>query len=130
MQSSRSTVDPALTTCTAFYEALDDVKERMKTGDVQPCWSTLWWDENAKGVDAKKLDYHEAAHAIGSSSFVAIATIGGPLHAFFLAMCHYPEWLPKMQEEIDRVCGDRLPAAEDIPNMPRSAPSAYPHHRS
>nr|POF04147.1 cytochrome p450 monooxygenase psod [Quercus suber] len=102
----------------AFYEALDDVKARMKAGTAEECWSRLWLN-NEKGVEACKLDHHEAAFAIGSASFVAIATIGGPLHAFFLAICHYPTWLPKLQEEIDRVCGDRLPAVEDIPNLPR-----------
>lgn len=102
----------------AFYEALDDVKAKLEKGDAPNCWSTLWL-EGEKGVQASKLDYHEAAYAIGSSSFVAIATIGGPLHSFFLAMCHYPEWLPKLQEEIDRVCGDRIPTVEDMPQLPR-----------
>lgn len=103
----------------AFYEALDDVKQRVQAGTAEgECWSKLWL-ENEKGVEACKLDHHEAAYAIGSASFVAIATIGGPLHAFFLALCHYPSWLPKLQEEIDRVCGDRLPAVEDMPRLPR-----------
>ena len=102
----------------AFYEALDDVKKRQESGTVEDCWSLLWLNSD-KGAEAKKLDYHEAAHAIGSSSFVAIATIGGPLHAFFLAVCEKPHWLPILQEEIDRVCGDRLPTKEDMPNMPK-----------
>ena len=102
----------------AFYEALDDVKTRMESGTVEDCWSKLWLNKE-KIVESTKLDYHEAAFAIGSSSFVAIATIGGPLHTFFLAMCHYPHWLPMMQEEIDRVCGDRLPTVEDMPQLPR-----------
>ncbi|KAJ8606892.1 hypothetical protein MRB53_040645 [Persea americana] len=102
----------------AFYEALDDVKARIEKGDSPNCWSTLWL-ENEKGVQASKLDYHEAAYAIGSSSFVAIATIGGPLHAFFLAMCHYPDALKKLQEEIDTVCGDHIPTVEEIPQLPR-----------
>ena len=102
----------------AFYEALDDVKSRVEAGNAEECWSQLWLTTE-KSKEASKLDYHEAAHAIGSSSFVAIATIGGPLHAFFTAVCHYPEWLPKLQEEIDRVCGDRLPVPEDMPNMPK-----------
>jgi len=102
----------------AFYEALDDVKDQLKAGTAKDCWSLLWLQDE-KNVKSTECNYHEAAFAIGSSSFVAIATIGGPLHAFFLALCHYPEWLPKMQEEIDRVCGDRLPTAEDMPNLPR-----------
>ena len=101
----------------AFFEALDDISERHKNGTAEECWSQLWL--NKESPEAEKLDYYEAAHAIGSSSFVAIATIGGPLHAFFLAVCQDPTWLPKLQEEIDSVCGDRLPAPSDQPNMPR-----------
>ena len=102
----------------AFYEALEDVKQELLAGKKKECWSSLWL-ENEKGVAATGLDFHEAAFAIGSSSFVAIATIGGPLHAFFLAVCQKPEWLPKLQEEIDRVCGDRLPVVEDMPRLPK-----------
>ncbi|KAK3722478.1 hypothetical protein LTR37_002470 [Vermiconidia calcicola] len=101
----------------AFYEALNDATERYKNGTGEECWSQLWLQSD-KSDEAKALDYHEAAHAIGSSSFVAIATIGGPLHAFFLAVCQNPEWLPRLQQEIDSVCGDRLPGPEDMPNMP------------
>lgn len=99
----------------AFYEALQDVKDRKIEGTGEMCWSRLWLESEKQQKD---LNWHEAAHAIGSSSFVAIATIGGPLHAFFTAMCHYPSWQTKVQEEIDRVCGDRLPTMEDMPNLP------------
>lgn len=102
----------------AFYEALNDVKAKVENGNAPNCWSKLWL-ENEKGIQAAKLDYHEAAYAIGSSSFVAIATIGGPLHSFFLALCHYPEWLPKLQAEIDEVCGDEIPTVEDMPRLPK-----------
>ncbi|RMX80617.1 hypothetical protein D0867_16369, partial [Hortaea werneckii] len=102
----------------AFYEALNDVKDRVNKGTAEECWSMLWLNQE-KGVEATKCDFHEAAYAIGSSSFVAIATIGGPLHGFFLAIAHRPEWLGELQEEVDRVCGDRLPAIEDIPNLPK-----------
>lgn len=100
----------------AFCEALQDVKNRMQRGGSPDCWSKLWL-EAEKGTE--HLDFYEAAHAIGSSSFVAIATVGGPLHAFFTAMCHYPSWRVKVQEEIDRVCGDRPPVITDLPDLPR-----------
>ena len=102
----------------AFYEALEDVKKRIEDGKAPECWASLWL-QHEKGVQSSKLDWHEAAYAIGSASFVAIATIGGPLHAFFLALAHYPGWLPKLQEELDRVCGDQLPTFEQIPQLPR-----------
>ncbi|KAF2772703.1 putative P450 monooxygenase [Teratosphaeria nubilosa] len=100
----------------AFCEALDDAERRLKSGDHTTLnWSRLWL-EKEKGTE--HLDRYEAAHAIGSSSFVGIATIGGPLHAFFLAMCHYPSWQIKVQAEIDRVCGDRPPTFDDMPQLP------------
>ncbi|KAK0308869.1 hypothetical protein LTR01_004749 [Friedmanniomyces endolithicus] len=99
----------------AFMEPLQEAKARNDAGILEDCWSNLWL-EKEKGTE--HLDFYEAAHAIGSSSFVAIATVGGPLHAFFLAMCHYPAWQRKVQEEIDRVCGDRLPSMDDMPKLP------------
>lgn len=99
----------------AFCEALQDVKEKSEAGNAPDCWSKLWL-EKEKGTE--HLDFYEAAHAIGSSSFVAIATVGGPLHAFFTAMCHYPSWQDKVVEELDRVCGDRTPTPADFPNLP------------
>lgn len=100
----------------AYMEALRDVKRRVNAGEPgTDCWSKLWV-EAEKGTE--HLDEYEAAHAIGSSSFVAIATVGGPLHAFFTAMCHYPSWQEKVQEEIDRVCPDQPPTMADMPNLP------------
>jgi cytochrome P450 len=100
----------------AFVEALEDVRQKHEAGNAPDCWSKIWL-EKEKG--SEHLDSYEAAHAIGSSSFVAIATVGGPLHAFFLAMCHYPSWQLQVQEEIDRVCGDRVPTVADFPQLPR-----------
>ncbi|KAK3677176.1 hypothetical protein LTR78_002714 [Recurvomyces mirabilis] len=99
----------------AFMEPLEDAVKRSKEGNLEDCWSKIWV---GKEKGSEHLDFYEAAHAIGSSSFVAIATVGGPLHAFFLAMCHYPAWQEKAQEELDRVCGNRLPTMEDMPKLP------------
>lgn len=99
----------------AFMEPLEDAQKLYAAGTLEDCWSKIWVSKE-KGTE--HLDFYEAAHAIGSSSFVAIATVGGPLHAFFLAMCHYPAWQVKVQEELDRVCGDRVPEMSDMPNLP------------
>jgi hypothetical protein len=102
----------------AFYEALQDVKDRIQIGTSKECWSKLWFENT--GVKAEhKLHFHEAAHAIGSSSFVAITTIGNPLHAFFSAMCQYPDWQAMAQEEIVTVCAARLPTFAEMPDLPR-----------
>lgn len=40
------------------------------------------------------------------------------LHSFVLAMLLHPDAQKAAQQEIDRVCGDRLPTAEDEPSLP------------
>jgi cytochrome P450 len=99
----------------AFMDALKAAEQSNKEGTGRMCWSKLWL-EHERGTE--HLDFYEAAHAVGSSSFVGIATIGGPLHAFFVAMCHYPAWQARAQEEIDRVCGGKPPTGEDLVNLP------------
>lgn len=37
---------------------------------------------------------------------------------YILAMTLYPQWQTRLQEEVDRVCGDRMPGPSDSPNMP------------
>ncbi|KAK0897660.1 hypothetical protein LTR91_022914 [Friedmanniomyces endolithicus] len=93
----------------AFYEAQEDVIKRYEEGTAEGSWTKLWLDK-AQGLEKSHLNKHEAAHAVGSNALVAIVTIGSPVHTFFTAMCHYPSWLPRLQEEVDRVCGDRLPS--------------------
>lgn len=99
----------------AFMEPLEDCKKRYDAGTLEDCWSKIWL---SKEKGSEHLDFYEAAHAVGSSSFVAIATVGGPLHAFFVAMCHYPSWQDKVVEELDRVCGNRVPEMSDMPRLP------------
>jgi cytochrome P450 len=44
-------------------------------------------------------------------------TTASTLVGFLQAMVLFPEAQRKAQEEIDRVCGDRMPELEDEPNM-------------
>lgn len=100
----------------AFYEAQEEVRAAVEAGTAEDSWMKIWLEKN---IEKGKLDQHEAAHAVGTNSLVAIATIGSPLHSFFLACCHYPSWFSRLQEEVDRVCGDnRLPTLGDLPEMP------------
>ena len=100
----------------AFYEAQEEVRTAVESGTAEDSWMKIWLQKN---IEKGKLDQHEAAHAVGSNSLVAIATIGSPMHSFFLAMCFYPSWMSRLQEEIDTVCGDsRLPTLGDLPYLP------------
>ena len=100
----------------AFYEAQEQVKAAVEAGTAEESWTKIWLEKN---IERGRLDQHEAAHAVGVNSLVAIATIGSPLHSFFLAMCHYPSWYTRLQAEVDRICGDdRLPTLGDLAEMP------------
>lgn len=100
----------------AFFEAQEEATKAFEDGTAEDSWTKIWLEKSA---EKSNLTKHEAAHAIGSNSLVAIATIGSPMHSFCIAMCHYPSWLLRLQEEVDRVCGDtRLPTLNDLPEMP------------
>ena len=100
----------------AFYEAQQEVKSAVAAGTAEQSWTKIWLE---KSIEKGKLSQHEAAHAVGVNSLVAIATVGSPLHSFFIAACHYPSWFKRLQYEIDRVCGDgRLPTLQDLPSLP------------
>lgn len=99
----------------AWSEAADTTEE-----DTANSWQRLWGDTNRDArSSSSKMDQVQAAHAIGTCAYVAIATIGSPLHAFFNAMAFHPSWMARLHVEVDEVCGDhRLPCMEDLPNMP------------
>jgi hypothetical protein len=122
----------------AFYEAQHEVEVAVKNGTAEDSWMKIWLEKN---IERGKLDQHEAAHAVGSNGLVVIATIGSPMHSFFLAIAHYPSWLPRLQNKVDGACGDgRLPTLADLPEMPilravvketirwrQAVPSGVPH---
>lgn len=68
-------------------------------------------EQNAK-------DEEFASCMLGFQNLVGVITIAGPLEFFLMAMTLNPKWQKKAQEEIDRVCGDRLPTTADIPDLP------------
>jgi hypothetical protein len=59
-----------------------------------------------------------ASCMLGFQNLVGVITICGPLQFFLMAMLLHPEWQRKAQEEIDRVCGNRMPTTADMPHLP------------
>ena len=46
-------------------------------------------------------------------------TTAAAMMSFVLSVVHHPEWLSKLQTEVDSVCGaDRLPTLQDTPQLP------------
>jgi len=73
----------------------------------------------SNGPDAWKFAYNlEGAYCVGMHAIAGALTIAAPMQTFLLAMCHYPQHHHMLQQEIDKVCGDRLPTRADSPNLP------------
>ncbi|KAK4214279.1 putative cytochrome P450 E-class, group I [Rhypophila decipiens] len=60
----------------------------------------------------------EAMNVVGLMAIAGALTIGSPIQSFLLAMCHYPEWQAKLQDEIDTALGGRCPQWEDREKLP------------
>ncbi|KAF9699163.1 hypothetical protein EKO04_002774 [Ascochyta lentis] len=100
-----------------FFQTMQSQVER----DIQEKTAPASWMKTFLTQGASKFGFKsdlEGAYAVGMHGIAGALTIAAPMQSFCLAMAHYPQYLPMLQEEIDRICGDRLPVAEDRPNMP------------
>ncbi|KAL2062757.1 hypothetical protein VTL71DRAFT_5829 [Oculimacula yallundae] len=64
------------------------------------------------------LTDEEKAYAVGMTTLIASVLESSPIQGLIVALCMYPEWQKKGQDEVDAVCGDRMPNADDIQNLP------------
>lgn len=58
-----------------------------------------------------------ASYLLGTLHEAGSDTTWSTLVGFIQAMVLFPEVARRAQEEIDRICGDRLPTMDDEPNM-------------
>jgi hypothetical protein len=98
-------------------------KDRMRRGELpNDTWAYRYF-EQIKREGNESLDQEEeqevfASCMIGFLNLVGVVTISGPLKFFLMAMALHPEWQKKAQDEIDRVCGDRMPTMQDFADLP------------
>ncbi|KAJ4289940.1 hypothetical protein N0V88_006737 [Collariella sp. IMI 366227] len=98
-------------------------KDRMKRGELpSDTWAWRYFDEIRRAGN-ESLDQEEeqevfASCMIGFLNLVGVVTISGPLKFFLMAMALHPVWQRKAQEEIDRVCGKRMPTMKDFADLP------------
>ncbi|EXJ71096.1 uncharacterized protein A1O5_06089 [Cladophialophora psammophila CBS 110553] len=64
------------------------------------------------------LSDFEIAYVMGTLLEGGSGTTSSAMQSYCLAMWHYPDWQKKVQDEIDRVVGDRLPSFDDWPDLP------------
>ena len=100
----------------SFFEIMQsEVEKDAQNKQAPQSWMKIFLDNRSKWGFQYEL---EGAYAVGMHGIAGALTIAAPMQTFCLAMCFYPQYLPMLHEELDRVCGDRLPVAEDRPNLP------------
>jgi cytochrome P450 len=105
----------ATTERTWFQTMQSQVKREIETKTAPPSWMKIFLDSRSKWGFKSDL---EGAYAVGMHGIAGALTIAAPMQTFCLAMTHYPQFLPMLHEELDRVCGDRPPVSEDRPSLP------------
>lgn len=119
-----------------FRHNMDFVAEQMMAmGGARPSFSRTFLEDKAReekaaaaarsGTVSEKsterwagTDRGEAMYVVGLMAIAGALTIGSPLQSYLLAMCHYPEWQRRLQEEIDRTCEGRCPQWGDYEKLP------------
>lgn len=98
-------------------------RKRMLEGDLpSDTWGYRYFEqlqrEGNLGLEQDASQEEFSSCMIGFFNLVGVVTIAGPMKFFIMAMALHPEWQQKAQEEIDRVCGDRMPTVADSPDLP------------
>ncbi|PYH46717.1 cytochrome P450 [Aspergillus saccharolyticus JOP 1030-1] len=97
-----------------FRDHYLDAKRRLQDGTAKPCFC----------VDLVRLQQTEgfsddmAAYISGALLQAGSETTASILVGFVQALVIYPEVARAAQAELDRVCGDRLPDLNDVPDLP------------
>lgn len=98
-----------------YTELMNEVRDKMAKGNAPACFATYLLEEQEKlGMPDLEL-----AYTAGSPFGAGVETSAGSIASFFLACVKFgPSFIPRAQEELDRVVGkDRLPTFEDLPNL-------------
>lgn len=114
---------------TAWWtDTLRVAKQRFLDGSLpRHTWSYRYCEQLAGsgGADMKRSklaqspeDERFAACMLGFQCMVGVMTVAGPLQYFLMCMALHPEWLARVQHEIDGVCGDALPTSDDYARLP------------
>jgi hypothetical protein len=97
-----------------FLNQQAKVRKEWLAGTAKPSYMRLFLESQEKS----QVGCVEGAYQVGMMAIAGALTIASPMMSFVLAMVQSPEWLGKLQEEIDRVCGDRMPEMSDMENLP------------
>lgn len=97
-----------------FRQLQDDVRRAVeKHSQVQSFTRTF-----IENKDSYQLSDDEGAYVVGTLFEAGSGTTAAAMMSFCLAMCHFPEWQKKMQDELDAHVGSQMPEFDDIPKLP------------
>jgi cytochrome P450 len=99
---------------TLFRSLLNDVRERMDKGNCPDCFAKVFWEE----VGEIGLTVDQGAYALGTLFEAGTGTTSALMMSFCLCMCLHPEWQERGAQEIQKICGERMPEFSDIPDLP------------
>ncbi|KAK3323056.1 cytochrome P450 [Apodospora peruviana] len=98
------------------------VEKMMATQKAEPSFIKTFLQSKEAADEMEKThkwgETDEARQVVGLMAIAGALTIGSPIQSYILAMCHYPEWQYKLQEEIDVVLEGRCPQWEDREKLP------------
>ncbi|PVH69065.1 cytochrome P450 [Cadophora sp. DSE1049] len=97
-----------------FRQLLSDVRTEAQQGRSNPCFALTFINEQ----DKFELSDDEGAYVVGTMFEAGSGTTAAAMVSLCQIMTLYPEWQKPMWEEVDRVCGDRMPEFADLPKLP------------
>jgi cytochrome P450 len=100
-----------------FLALLADARKAKEEGQPEdpPSFARSYLDK----TEYWKLSNFEAAYTIGTLYGGGSGTTSSSMQTYCLAMCHYPEWQERLQDEIEQVVGSkRIPQFDDMPKLP------------
>ena len=129
-----------------FRRLFNDVKMGMKTGTAPQCWerdfiqnsadynltedeaayvmgslfeagSGMWVHLFPNSTFSEQFNF--LIRSTNSNSCSILDSTSAVMMTILFSTVHHPEWLGRMQAEVDSVCGaSRLPTMADVPNLP------------
>ncbi|GJN75595.1 hypothetical protein PLICBS_009699 [Purpureocillium lilacinum] len=107
---------------TWWTDTLRAAKRRFREGTLPgDTWAARYCEQlrdEGGSLEQGADDEEFAACVLGFLCMVGVVTVAGPMQYFVMAMAMHGEWLARVQEEVDRVCGARMPDMGDYAKLP------------
>ncbi|KAF2713324.1 cytochrome P450 [Pleomassaria siparia CBS 279.74] len=97
-----------------FLHTVAVLVDQMSAGTAR--WSYL--QQCLENKTEAGISDMECSYIVGMIGLAGVLTTSTAMMTYLLAMSLYPEWQTRLQNEVDTVCGDRMPELSDAPQMP------------